>query len=81
MSDAHILDKWLSKFYHADLHGRAGPVLAEFKTAVANDAGLLAEAQRYTRQTDELIATRGRGACAYSAKYNDFLHEVLDARG
>lgn len=72
------LDQWLSKLYQADLHSHLAVPLAAFKAALTADPeGLTVQAQARMQDLDDMIRIRGRKACAYSAKYDDYLHEAL----
>lgn len=74
------LPGWLSYLYQADIKQQLAPAMVQFQTALAADpTGLTVQAQANMVQLDELIAARGRQACDYSAKYDDYLHEALDA--
>lgn len=77
MSAPVTLNDWLSYCYKADGRKQLQPAINAFKAVLAGDAGMLNNAQTEMARLDSLVKERGRQACAYSAKYNDYLHEAL----
>lgn len=71
------LDQWLGKVYQADIKLQGATMVAEFKAAIAADPDLAAAAQERLKQLNALVAKRGERACAYSAKYRNFLQQVF----
>lgn len=78
MTDAPLtLDQWLGKLYQADIRLKTTTMIADFKTAIAGDSDLRAKAQVKLAELNDMISVRGKGACAYSTKYRNYLKEAL----
>ena len=71
------LDQWLAKIYQADIRLKSSDEIANFKTALASDNDLHAQAQAKLAELDTLVAARGPGACFYSTKYRGYLQGAL----
>ena len=71
------LDNWLSQLYSLEGQAKLVLQLAAFKTALADDPVLKAEAQQKYASLQQMIAARSEQACAFSTKYRNYLQEVL----
>lgn len=73
------LDDWLSKIYQKGIRNGADRTAAivEFKTALAGDTNLKAQAEKRLGELQQLIVARGTRACAFSNWYRIFLEEAL----
>lgn len=71
------LDDHLAKIYAADIKGQKAYALADFEDALKGDAELMTSARARFVSLTAMIAARGAGACAYSAKYQEYLAEAL----
>lgn len=73
----NTLDALLSNTYTADIRGQRVSAVTDFVAAIGADSALAAEAAVHLKELDALVEARGEGACAYSTKYREYLHEVL----
>jgi len=72
------LEQWLSALYAAENRGQLPQAQTDFASALEKNATLKAAAHLKLMELQELYTARGDLACAFSAKYRQYLLGVLE---